>query len=107
MRTYLLFCVLMSSQCNNWGIIHISWDFFFRDSDIQNNSIFIYKKKFEDIKGVIRTRKSMKDRQSYCQKKKDKVTMIYKPLHRKVNIEEQNKDYKLIILESLDVNYLV
>jgi hypothetical protein len=44
--------------------------------------------KFEDIKGVIRTRKSMKDRQSYCQKKKDKVAMIYKPLHRKVNIEE-------------------
>jgi hypothetical protein len=29
--------------------------------------------KFEDIKGAIRTRKSMKDRQSYCQKKKDKV----------------------------------
>ena len=44
--------------------------------------------KFEDIKGVIRTRKSMKNRQGNCKKKKDKVAMIYKPLHRKVNIEE-------------------
>ena len=44
--------------------------------------------KFEDIKGVIRTRISMKNRQSNCKKKKDKVTMVYKPLHRKVNIEE-------------------
>ena len=40
-------------------------------------SLCINKKKFEDIKGVIRTHSSMKDRQSYSQKKKVKVTMIY------------------------------
>ena len=33
--------------------------------------IHVYEE-FEDIKGVIRIRKSKKDRQHYCQKKKDK-----------------------------------
>jgi len=34
-----------------------------------------YKKKFEDIKGLIRGRKSNKDRQYNAQKKKDKTDL--------------------------------
>jgi len=37
--------------------------------------IYIYEE-FEDVKGVIRIRKSKKDRQHYCQKKKDKRANI-------------------------------
>jgi hypothetical protein len=76
----LLHCELINTQNKRYVLILQCKSF--------KPSLCIYKKKFEDIKGVIRTRKSMKDRQSYCQKKKDKVAMIYKPLHRKLNIEE-------------------
>jgi len=37
--------------------------------------------------GLIRSRKS-KDRQYNGQKKKDKLTMIYKTLHRNIKIEQ-------------------
>ena len=44
---------------------------------------------FEDVKGVIGSRKSKKDRQHNAQKKKDKTqTSIYKTLHRKLKIEQ-------------------
>jgi hypothetical protein len=46
-----------------------------------------YEEVFEDAKGVIRIRKSKKDRQHIGQKKKYKKTkLIYKTLHRKLNI---------------------
>jgi len=47
------------------------------------------KEKFEDTKGVLRFRKSEKDRQHNGQKKKSKwTTTIYKTLHRKLKIEQ-------------------
>ena len=46
----------------------------------------IGKEKFEDAKGVIRSRKSRKDRQYYGQKKTDKHRYTY--LHRKLKIEQ-------------------
>jgi hypothetical protein len=42
----------------------------------------------KDIKGIIRSRKSNKDRQYNGKKTKGK-TIIYKTLHRKLNIEQQ------------------
>ena len=46
-------------------------------------------KKLKDTKGVIRSRKSKKDRQFNGQKKlKKEQTMIYKILHRKLKIEQ-------------------
>ena len=51
--------------------------------------------KFEDTKGVIRSRKS-KNKQYNGQKKRTKgQTMIYKTLHRKLKIEKhQPKNYE-------------
>ena len=46
--------------------------------------------KLEDTKGVIRSRKSKKNRQHNDQKKTTKEqTKIYKTLHRKTKIEQQ------------------
>ena len=47
------------------------------------------QEKFEDAKGVIISGKS-KERQRNGQKKKDKIT-IYKSLHRKLRIEQQDE----------------
>jgi hypothetical protein len=41
------------------------------------------------IKGISRCRNSKKDIQPICQKKKDKMTIIYKILYRKLNIEQK------------------
>jgi len=51
------------------------------------------QEKFENIKGVIKNSKS-KDIQYKAQKKKDKRTMIYKTLRRKLNIEQQEPPIK-------------
>ena len=53
----------------------------------KNDSSFILKKKFEDIKGVIRIRQSKKDRQHNGQAEKGQIT-IYKTLNRKLMIEQ-------------------
>ena len=53
----------------------------------------VYDKEFEDTNGVIRIRKSKKDKQRNGQKKKDKRSknkkthLIYKTLHRKLKSE--------------------
>ena len=48
----------------------------------------IVKKEFEDIEGVIRIRKSKKNRQYNCQKKKDKRTNNdLQNIHIKLKIE--------------------
>jgi hypothetical protein len=47
------------------------------------------QEEFEDTKGVIRIRKSEKDRQNNDQKKRTKEqATIYKTLHRKPKIEQ-------------------
>jgi hypothetical protein len=74
----LLHCKLIKAQNERYILQYKSF----------KQSLCIYMKTIWRYQRVMRTRKSMKDRQSYCQKKKYKVTMIYKPLHRKVNIEE-------------------
>jgi hypothetical protein len=43
---------------------------------------------FEDIKGVITIRKLKNNRQRNGQKKKDKRASIYKTLHRKLKLEQ-------------------
>ena len=53
--------------------------------------------KFEDTKGIIRSRKSKKDRQYNWQKKKDKT--IYKTPHRKLTIEEHEQCIVLFIVK--------
>ena len=45
-------------------------------------------RKFDDIKGVIRSRKSKEDKLYKGQEKRDKKTTIYKTLHRKLMIEQ-------------------
>jgi vacuolar-type H+-ATPase subunit C/Vma6 len=48
--------------------------------------------KFEDTKGVIRSRRSNKDRQHNDQRKRRKgQTMIYKTLHRKLKIGQYKR----------------
>ena len=45
-------------------------------------------KEFADTKGIIRIRKSKKDRQHNGQRNKQRSTTIYKTLHRKPKIEQ-------------------
>jgi len=53
-----------------------------------NKMVVLSKEKFEDTKGVIRIRKSKKDRQHNDQKKRTKgQTTIYKTIHIKSKIE--------------------
>ena len=59
-----------------------------RHASIEKNSTNVLQDEFEDTKGVIRIRKSKKDRQHKHQKKKGQTT-IYKAIHRKLKIEQQ------------------
>ena len=49
--------------------------------------VYMYLRKFEDTKEVIRSRKSKKDRQDKRKRIKGQTT-IYKALHRKLKIEQ-------------------
>ena len=59
-----------------------------RHASIGKNSTNVLQDEFEDTKGVIRIRKSKKDRQHKRQKKKGQTT-IYKAIHRKLKIEQR------------------
>jgi Holliday junction resolvase-like predicted endonuclease len=58
--------------------------------NIHDGEIELVKEEFEDTKGVIRIRKSRKDRHNTMAKrqKTTKQTTIYKTLHRKLKIEQ-------------------
>ena len=57
------------------------------------NELVVIYGKFEDVKGAIRSRKS-KERQ-YNAKKTKGQTMIYKILHKKLNIEQHESHLKI------------
>jgi hypothetical protein len=57
--------------------------------------------KFDEIKGVMRSRKS-KDRQYNYQKKKKKQTTTYKTLHTQLKIEQHNLEKLSHVVRTID-----
>jgi hypothetical protein len=55
-----------------------------------------FLRRFEDIKGVVRSHELKKDRQYHGQKNRTKrQTMIYKILHRKLKIKQREHHKKI------------
>jgi len=66
------------------------------------------KEEFEDIKGVIRSRKSMKNKHYNSQRKGTKwQTTIYNTVHRKLKIEQHEPHLKLGMISGAPEGYAV